>query len=66
MPGMDGIQTFEALQQIKPGTKVLLVSGYHPEALRLQYGNTGFRGFLNKPFRLSVLRDEVDKLLNSE
>lgn len=65
MPGMNGIQTFEALQQIRPGTKVLLVSGYHPDALRLQYGEKGFRGFLKKPFQLSVLRDEVERLLNS-
>jgi len=65
MPGMDGLQTFEALQQIKPGTKVLLVSGYHPDTLRLQYGDKGFRGFLKKPFQLSVLRDEVERLLNS-
>lgn len=65
MPGMDGLQTFEALQEIKPGTKVLLISGYHPDTLRLQYGDKGFRGFLKKPFQLSVLRDEVERLLNS-
>ena len=65
MPGMDGIQTFEALQQIRPGTKVLLVSGYHPDALRLQYGEKGFRGFLKKPFPLQALCDEVERLLNS-
>lgn len=66
MPEMDGIQTFERLQQIKPGTKVLLVSGYHPDTLRLQYGQKGFSGFLKKPFQLNVLRDEVDKLMNRE
>ena len=65
MPGMDGIQTFEALQQIKPDTKVLLVSGYHPDALRLQYGEKGFRGFLKKPFQLSVLYEKVERLLNN-
>lgn len=63
MPGMDGIQTFEALQQIKPGTKVLLVSGYHPDALRQQYGENGFRGFLKKPFQLSELHEAVETLL---
>lgn len=65
MPGMDGLQTFEALQAIKPGTKVLLVSGYHPDMLRLQYGDKGFRGFLKKPFQLQALRDEVERLLNN-
>lgn len=64
MPGMDGVQTFEALQQINPDAKVLLVSGYHPDALRQQYGEKGFRGFLKKPFQLSELREAVEKLLH--
>lgn len=61
--GLDGVQTFEALQEIKPGTKVMLVSGYAPDVLRLKYGDSGIVGFLKKPFQLSTLRNAVKEML---
>ena len=66
MPGMDGLQIYDALQQIQPNTKVLLISGYQPDTLRQRYQDKGFNGFLKKPFQLSVLREAVEKLLKNE
>ncbi len=57
MPGMDGVNTFQALQRAGCEIPVVLASGYSEAQLRTQYGEKGFAGFLHKPFQKQTLSD---------
>lgn len=61
MPGLSGEETLHALQEINPGVRVLLTSGYsRGEYIRTVPGRVTF---LQKPFRLKALADELWSLL---
>jgi CheY-like chemotaxis protein len=66
MPGMDGRQLAERLSGIDPGLRVLFVSGYAPDAIRLTEADVGASAFLAKPFTPSTLLSKVDELLDLE
>jgi two-component system cell cycle sensor histidine kinase/response regulator CckA len=61
MPGMGGSETYDRLQQINPGVKVLLSSGYSLDGEAQKILSRGCNGFIQKPFDLydlsSKLRD---------
>lgn len=63
MPNMDGVATFEHLQKIDPNVKVILCSGYNEQEATQKFENRGLAGFLHKPFRLSDLRQELERVL---
>lgn len=63
MPGMNGIETFEALRELDPTAKIILSSGFtEPEVLQKMAG-TRPTGFLQKPYRLEKVLDTVEKHL---
>ena len=66
MPGMNGRQLAEQVEQNSPRTKVLYVSGYTNNAI-VHYGvlETGL-WFLPKPFSLSALVAKVREVLDAE
>jgi two-component system, cell cycle sensor histidine kinase and response regulator CckA len=66
MPGMNGRQLAEQVQQISPKTRVLYVSGYTNNAI-VHYGvlDPGL-WFLPKPFSLSALVAKVREVLDAE
>ena len=66
MPDMGGGETFGQLKKIDPKIKVLLSSGYsiHEKATRLLA--RGCDGFLQKPFNIKQLSQEIRKILNSK
>ena len=53
MPGMSGSQTYDALQDIAPGTKVLLSSGYSIDSQAQAVLDRGCVGFIQKPFSIA-------------
>jgi signal transduction histidine kinase len=65
MPRMSGEEVFHALRALRPGARVLLVSGYHDmeglPALEAQ----GLAGSLSKPFGSVELADAMGRLLPS-
>lgn len=63
-PGMDGLDTFQAILKIRPDQKVIIVSGYSAtdrinEAMKL-----GVRSYVKKPYGLEELVREVQKVLS--
>jgi two-component system, cell cycle sensor histidine kinase and response regulator CckA len=50
MPGMSGVDAFDALRQMGCEVPVVLSSGYSREGIRPQYEGRGFAGFIEKPF----------------
>ena len=64
MPGMNGIDTFAALQEIDPTVKVILSSGYTEGEVRQKMTGTQPTGYLQKPYRIETVLHTVDKYLN--
>jgi PAS domain S-box-containing protein len=65
MPEMSGRQTYEAMQKLLPGIKVLLSSGCSIEGQAQELLDRGCNGFIQKPFDADVLSAEVRKILKT-
>jgi PAS domain S-box-containing protein len=63
MPEMSGRQTYEAMQRIRPGIRVLLSSGNSVEEQAQALLDSGCNGFIQKPFDAGVLATKVRELL---
>jgi two-component system cell cycle sensor histidine kinase/response regulator CckA len=55
MPDMNGEETLRALQAVNANVKVVLMTGYTEDEVRLRFVRTDLAGFLTKPF----VRDEL-------
>jgi PAS domain S-box-containing protein len=62
MPGMSGVDLARHLVSLKPGLKVLLVSGYTKDSLADGFEEDGF-AFLQKPYMLEEIRRGLADLL---
>jgi len=63
MPGLSGAKTFDALRELAPGLKVLLVSGHAEERSAREILTRGAAGFLQKPFDGATLEQKILALL---
>jgi Tat protein secretion system quality control protein TatD with DNase activity len=59
MPKMDGEQCFQELHKIKPDLRVFISSGFSEHEVSHKFINKGLAGFIQKPYKLSALRDAV-------
>jgi len=59
MPHMDGEQCFHELRRIAPDVKVILSSGYDEQEVSQKFFGKGLAGFVQKPYKISVLKDAV-------
>jgi len=64
MPQMDGSAVYHSLNTIKPGIKVILVSGYSINGAVRSLLNNGAQMFIQKPFYRSRLLKVVSKVLS--
>ena len=62
MPEMDGSETFAELVKIDPRVKVLLSSGYSIDDKIESLLQKGLKGFMQKPYDLSLLSREIERL----
>jgi CheY-like chemotaxis protein len=64
MPQMDGMTVFKELLTIQPGVKVILSSGYtNDQSPGESIAAEGLAGFIQKPYSLQGLRDELTRVL---
>ncbi len=56
MPRMDGEQCFLELRRIRPQIPFLLTSGYNKQEMKQRFSRHHFSNFMQKPFRLEVLK----------
>jgi DNA-binding response OmpR family regulator len=59
MPRLSGEDAYRELRTIRESTPVILMSGYSPEELKIQFAGKGLAGYLRKPFRPSELLSTV-------
>ncbi|HHP7233949.1 MAG TPA: ATP-binding protein [Desulfobacterales bacterium] len=64
MPELGGGETFEALRTIDPSVRVLLCSGYSLNGQAREILQRGCDGFIQKPFKLRQLADELRGILD--
>jgi PAS domain S-box-containing protein len=62
MPHMDGEQCFRELHQIKPDVKIIMSSGFNEQEVSQKFVGKGLAGFIQKPYKLSVLKEAIIKL----
>jgi PAS domain S-box-containing protein len=66
MPKMNGVEAFEELIRIKPDVKVILSSGYTEDVVIRRFPGPKPAGFLNKPYKIEVMKAELDRLLGAD
>lgn len=64
MPKMNGEKTFRALKKIDPSIKVIIMTGYSEETLRLRFDDSELAGALSKPFDNNELIKAVSSILS--
>lgn len=64
MPHMDGEQCFRELRLIKPDVRVIMSSGYNEQEVTQKFVGKGLTGFIQKPYKLSLLKDTLAKILS--
>jgi len=62
MPHMDGEQCFRELRQLDPGVKVVMSSGFSEHEVNQKFAGKGLAGFIQKPYRLSGLKEAIVRL----
>ncbi len=62
MPGMDGIETFKKINEIKSKYLVVLMSAFHEKEQMADVKNLGAFGFLKKPFEFDQLLSYIIKI----
>jgi DNA-binding NtrC family response regulator len=62
MPEMDGLQLLTAIQDFKPGTPVVILTGYADIESAIAAVNRGAFAFLQKPIKLHKLLDTLARI----
>ncbi|MCC6387310.1 MAG: response regulator [Dehalococcoidia bacterium] len=65
MPGMDGLQTFDALRALRPDARVLVTTGSGPAEAAARFQGRAPAGFLRKPYVLPELSEAVRDALGT-
>ncbi len=62
MPHMGGEEAFRELRRLDPEVKVIISSGYNEQEVAQRFVGKGLAGFLQKPYRINVLREALRDL----
>ena len=65
MPELGGEQVIQELQRLQPEVRIILTSGYNLQDVSERFRCKGLAGFLQKPFDLVALRNELAKALSA-
>lgn len=63
MPNMDGKEVFEQLVKIDENINVILCSGYSESDIEKYFENKKISGILEKPYKISQLKELLSKIL---
>jgi len=62
LPGMNGIESFLEIKRMKPGAKVVMMTGYSVEQLLEQAMHNGAWGILHKPIDMNILLEHLKNI----
>jgi PAS domain S-box-containing protein len=63
MPRLDGVETFREILKMRPGSRVLLMSGFTKIEAMKRFGMEGLCGFIQKPFTMRQLVEKAKAIL---
>ena len=63
MPDMDGVAVFKELRCIRPDVVVLLASGFSEIEVAEHYKGLGLNGFIQKPFNMNRIAENIRRML---
>jgi len=66
MPEMNGSETFDLLNQIQPGVKVLVSSGYSLSEEAARISKMGCNSFIQKPFDIFQISSKIREVLEKD
>jgi PAS domain S-box-containing protein len=66
MPHMDGWQTLQAIQRIRPDARVVLMSGHDEQEIASQFAGLTLASVLPKPFSPAMLREHMRRALEPQ
>ncbi|MEO0113291.1 MAG: response regulator [candidate division WOR-3 bacterium] len=66
MPGMDGIEIFKKMREIKKNIKVIFLSGFVDEKRKEKLKNMGIKDFIEKPYNFSQIICKIEEQLSSD
>jgi signal transduction histidine kinase/CheY-like chemotaxis protein len=66
MPGMNGLETYQAIKEFNPDIIGVIITGYASMETAIEAIKLGFDGFLIKPFSLDELYSVVAKALERQ
>jgi len=62
MPGINGVETFKEIKQIRPSTKVIMMTAYSVDDLVKEALKEGAYGIIYKPLKIDYLLHFIKKL----
>jgi DNA-binding NtrC family response regulator len=63
MPGMNGIETLKKIKEVHPNTSSIIMTGYPTLESSIEALRCGASDYVIKPFKLSELKNSVEKAL---
>jgi two-component system cell cycle sensor histidine kinase/response regulator CckA len=63
--GMGGAATVRKLLEIDPEVRAVVSSGYSDDSSASKHKEQGFKAFLKKPYSVDILRDVLNRVVNS-
>jgi DNA-binding NtrC family response regulator len=63
MPGLDGMEVFEELNEMKPHIPVIIITAYGSLEIAHEARNKGVADFITKPFRKDKILFTMDRVL---
>jgi DNA-binding NtrC family response regulator len=63
MPGMDGMEVFDELKEMKPDIPVIIITAYGSLEIAEEARQKGVADFITKPFRKDTILFTMDRVL---
>jgi len=66
MPDIDGLELLSVIKEYRPATEVIMVTGHGTMESAIQAMKFGSYDYIQKPFKLDILRILIDKILEAK
>ncbi len=66
MPEMDGLELLSAIKEYRPDTEVIIITGHGTMETAIQAMKIGSYDYLQKPFKLDILKLIIDRILEEK
>jgi DNA-binding NtrC family response regulator len=66
MPDIDGLELLSVIKEYRPATEVIMVTGHGTMESAIQAMKFGSYDYVQKPFKLDVLRIIIDKIIEAK